>query len=397
MQIGAWHQCGFNSQKMIIDIIEGGVGSGVIISSRDVPRHKAIEYSKIYVDRGCDVIIDLQFCKPDFVNTKTKSYKTNKYRVAISKLKTINDKGLAKLQKHIENINRELSSTAVLSPAVKYEASRTDISDLNKKLFEMSKKVGNALSVPTYATIILGSSITSSTDTITRILSEATSLDCDGWYLGFEFDTHERVPSQIRDVYNCCFTQLKLACTGKPVLHAFAGPLGLLSMGAGSTGVGIGHFQNLWQFTRDRFENSESPGGGGGDAPSRYFSKALWGTIVYPDEIQPLSVSLRNTIHTASPFSPQSFQTFLPWPKWPSYKHLLFVIGETLNDIGTIATPRERLQYAKSLLQSASALHKRIPSELKDNTDAYRETLTEVIDELVKKNSNDYDYLSLLK
>lgn len=396
MRMGTWHQCGHNSQKMIIDLIDNGIGSGVIVSSRDVTKHKAVEYSAIYGDMGCDVIIDLQFCKPDFVNIKTQSYETNKYRLAISRLRSINEIGLAKLQKHIETINRELSTTAVLAPAVKYEAGRPDICNLNQRLFQVSKNVGNALSVPTYATIILGNSITSSADTINSILSEATSLDCDGWYLGFEFDTYERVPSQMREVYNCCLTQLKLACTGKPVLHAFAGPLGLISMGAGATGVGIGHFQNLWQFTRDRFENRENPGGGGGDAPARYFSKALWGTIVYPDEIQPLSVSLRNTIHTVSPFSPQRFQRFSPWAKWSSYKHLLFVIGETLNDICKIATPRKRLQYARSLLQNASDLHRKLPNELKDNTDAYQENWTKAIDRLRKKNSQDYDYLKML-
>lgn len=396
MQIGPWHQCGHNSQKMAIELMEKGVGSGVIISSRDVPRHKAVEYSSIYVDMGSDVIVDLQFYKPDFVNTKTQSYETHKYRLAISRLTSINETDLARLQKNIETINRDLRTTAVLAPAVKYEAGRSDISVLNRKLFGASKNVGDALSVPTYATIILGSSITSSGDTITSILSEATSLDCDGWYLGFEFDTYERVPSQIREVYNCCLTQLKLACTGKPVLHAFAGPLGLLSMGAGSTGVGIGHFQNLWQFTRGRFENKEDAGGGGGDAPARYFSKALWGTIVYPDEVRGLNANLRNTIFSASPFSPQSFQTFLPWPKWSSYKHLLFVIGETLNDIAGIVTPRKRLQYAKDILQNASRLHESIPDELKDNTDAYQENWVEVIDKLVKDNSEDYEYLGML-
>jgi hypothetical protein len=381
---------------MVIELIDNDIGSGVIISSRDVSRHKAVDYSSIYVDMGCEVIIDFQFCKPDFVNSKTESYETNKYRVAISRLKTINDKGLAKLQKHIESINKDLSTTAVLAPAVKYEAGRPDICDLNQRLFEVSKNVGDALSVPTYSTIILGSSITSSIDTINSILSEATSLNCNGWYFGFEFDTYERVPSQTKDVYNCCLTLLKLACTGKPVLHAFAGPLGLLSMGAGATGVGIGHYQNLWQFTRGRFEKSENAGGGGGDAPARYFSKALWGTIVYPDEIQPLDVKLRNIIHTASPFSPESFQNLLPWAKWSSYKHLLYVIGDTLIGIGDDATPRERLQYARDILQNALKLHRKIPLELKDNSDAYQGNWIEVIDKLTKSNSEDYDYLSML-
>lgn len=395
MRVGTWHQSGHNSQKMIIDLIENGIGSGVIISSRDVPRHKAIEYSSIYRSKGCEVIIDLQFCKPDFSNPKMQTYETFDFRQSIARLNTISDTEIENLKTAIANINTEIGTTAILAPAVKYEAGRPDICDLNKKLFDISKTVGDSLSIPTYATVIVGNSATSSMDTVNNILSEATSINCDGWYLGFEFETHERVTSSVRGVYNCCSTQLKLVNTGKPVLFAYAGPLGLLSYGVGVTGIGIGHWQNLWQFTRDRFDEGES-GGGGGDAPARYFSRSLWGTIVYPDEVRLLSPEMRSIVHTQSPFSPPNFQSIQPWDKWSSYKHLLYVIGDTLNQVRRGETPRARLENAKIVLQTAIQTHNRISFDLKDNTDSYQANWITVIDRLLRDNFSDFEFLEIM-
>lgn len=395
MRIGTWHQCGHNSQKMIIELIENGIGSGVIVSSRDVPRHKAIEYSSIYRSKGCDVIIDLQFCKPDFSNAKIETYETFDFRQSIARLNAISDTEIENLKSAIQSINTDVRTTAILAPAVKYEAGRPDICDLNNKLFEASKTVGDSLSIPTYATVIIGNSATPSMDTINSILSEATSLNCDGWYLGFEFETHERVPSSVKGVYNCCSAQLKLACTGKPVLFAYAGPLGLLSYGVGATGIGIGHWHNLWQFTRDRFDEVES-GGGSGDAPARYFSRAMWGTIVYPDEVSLLNAETRSIVHTQSPFSPSNFQTIQLWDKWASYKHLLYVIGDTLSQIRKSKTPQARLRNAKRILETAIQTHSKIPFDLKDNTDVYQANWITVIDSLLKNNSSDFDFLDLM-
>ena len=36
MRRGAWHQCGYNSQRLVIEQIQIGAGLGVIISSRDL-------------------------------------------------------------------------------------------------------------------------------------------------------------------------------------------------------------------------------------------------------------------------------------------------------------------------------------------------------------------------
>ena len=77
--------------------------------------------------------------------------------------------------------------------------------------------------------------------------------------------------------------------------------MGLLSFGFGSTGAAVGHSQNLWKFSRDRWEPPVEQGGGG-NAPPRFFSSALWGTIVYPDETALLSNELRAQILTPSQF-----------------------------------------------------------------------------------------------
>ena len=113
---------------------------------------------------------------------------------------------------------------------------------------------------------------------------------------------------------------MTLACTGRPVLHAYAGPLGLLSFGFGASAVGIGHSQNLWKFTRVRWQPTVAQGGGG-DAPPRFFSTALWGTIIYPDETIQLSVNLRTQILTQSPFS-APVASNVEWTRWDSGKHL---------------------------------------------------------------------------
>jgi hypothetical protein len=52
--------------------------------------------------------------------------------------------------------------------------------------------------------------------------------------------------------------------------------MGLLSFGLGATGAAIGHSQNLWKFTPDRWMPAASRGGGG-DAPARFFSNAFGG------------------------------------------------------------------------------------------------------------------------
>lgn len=398
MRRGTWHQCGDRSQRIVIEQLQQGVGVGVIISPRDVPQPRAIEYSKSYHSCGADVLIDLQFCNPSFSNTRLNSYQISQYRTSISQLHQISDQDLVEFASALRITQSNLSTNGVIAPAVKYEAGRPDIVQLNARLFDAAKRVGEELNIPTYATVILGSSITSSEQTIQACLSNVTSLDCDGWYYGFEFSHNDRIPSSEQDVLRCCIAGLKLAVTGKPVLHAYAGPMALLSMGFGATATGIGHWQNLWQFTRGRWEATVNQGGRG-DAPPRFFSKPLWGTIIYPDEIVQLPADIRGQIFSPSPFSPQSFSPNVPWDRWDANKHLLYTICTTVSDIATNTTARASASAAMGLLQNAVALHGTISSnnvELADNTNNYQSNWLAAMTSLLSAYEADYDYIGLL-
>jgi hypothetical protein len=255
--------------------------------------------------------------------------------------------------------------------------------------------VGDALGIPTYATLMFGHSATASDHTLNGVLSQATSLDSDGWYFGFEFD-HARLPSSKDDVTRCCAAGLTLACTGKPVLHAYAGPLSLLSFGFGATGAGIGHAQNTWQFIRGRWDAATKSGGG--PAPPRFFSRALWGTIVYPDETSQLPAAVRNQVLTQSPFSMPT-ASGLVWKRWDANKHLVNIISSTVAGIAATQNARANAVAAKQLLDDAVHLHQHIASlgiSLRDNTNVYQKPWSDAIESILNDRQDDYDYLDLL-
>ena len=289
-----------------------------------------------------------------------------------------------------------LKASGVIAPAVVYEAGRTDILQLTARLFGASKEVAKELDVPIYATVVLGKSITSSDQTMQSMLSQATALNCDGWYFGFEFE-EERIPSTRETANRCCVAGLTLACTGKPVLHAYAGPMGLLSFGFGATGVAIGHSQNLWKFSRDRWA-PPSGQGGGGDAPPRYFSKGLWGTIVYPDEMSQLPTALRNIILSPSPFS-APVAANLTWNRWDAGKHLVYVLAQQFSSMAIEADPRKNVVAAIDLLGNALALHTSIQQNnvfLSDKTNVYQANWKLALEDLIVKNEADFEFLELM-
>jgi hypothetical protein len=399
MRRGPWHQFGDRSQRQAIEQLQRGVGVGVILSARDLAYHNAAKYAETYRDLGAEVIFDQQFYVPDFSNSTLQTYPISNYRVTASSLRQINDREMAGMQYELENINREIQVDALLAPAIVYEAGRSDIEQLNARLFAAAKQVGNVLGVPTYATIMLGRSVTSSEELISTTLSSATTLDSDGWYFGFEFN-QERIPSSREAALRCCVAGLTLACTGKPVLHSYAGPLALLSMGFGATGVGIGHAQNLWQFTRERWQPSNAGSGGGGDAPPRFFSGTLWGTIVYPDEIVQLPAELRHRVFTPSPFSPQEAK--VPpdaWDRWSANKHLVHLISTAVKEIAKDKDPRKNVAAATEILIGATTLHediRRARLTLGDNTSVYQANWLAALNDLVTRQAQNFDYLALL-
>lgn len=399
MRRGPWHQFGDRSQLLAIEQLQQGAGVGVIISPRDLAWYRAIEYAQRYHGVGAHVLIDLQFYVPHFRNPNLDSYPTSSYRTRASQLHQVTDSDLAGLATALYTINNQLLTNGLIAPALVYEAGRPDIVELNARLFGAAKQAGDRLGIPTYATVILDRSASSSDQVLNTILSQATALNCDGFYYGFEFSP-QRIPSSREAVLRCCTAGLTLACTGLPVLHAYAGPMALLSLGFGATGAAVGHSQNLWRFTRSRWAPSPSQGGGGA-APPRFFSSNLWGTITYPDEITQLNVALRNQVLTHSPFSTAVSSTppFVDWPRWDANKHLVNVICMAVSNIATDNDARMNANAAITLLQEAVALHSNIAATgvaLRDDTNRYQRNWLDAMNDLLSKQSSDFDYLDML-
>lgn len=399
MRRGAWHQFGDRSQKLAQEQLEQGVGVGVIISARDISRNNAAKYAIQYHGLSADVLFDPQFYVPEFQNANLQSYGMDACRVSVTQLHQLSDSNASILAATLERIGRELQIDALISPALPYEAGRPDIVRLNHQLFTIAKKVGDSIGVPTYATVVFGQSVTGSNQTMGTALSAATALPCDGWYYAYEF-TPARIPSDEGLVFRCCTTGLTLACTGKPVLHAFAGPMGLLSLGFGATGAGIGYSQNVWHFTRSRWQG-QSGQGGGGDAPPRYFSRPLWGTIVYPDETVQLPLILRQQVFTKSPFD-GSARANMNWSRWDANKHLLYVIGSTIGDIAREHNAEVRARSAIAILQRALDLHQNIQPHfgqigLRDNTTAYQDSWRICMERILREKADDYSFLAMLR
>lgn len=396
MRRGPWHQFGDKSQRLVVEQLQRGSGVGVILSPRDLPMPKAIEYAQRYHGLGAHVLIDQQFYVPQFRHDNLDSYPTRQHRTTTSQLLQITDSDLDTLTTALYTINNALSADGLIAPALVYEAGRLDIVQLNERLFLATKKAGDELGIPTYATAIIGNSAIVSDTTIGEILSHVTSLNSDGFYYSFEFNP-ERIPSSRDSVLRCCTAGLTLACTGLPVLHGYAGPMALLSLGFGATGTAIGHGQNLWRFRRSRWA-PPARSGGGGTAPPRFFSNNLWGTMIYPDEISRLTPALRSQVLTHSPFSSQ-VSSNTAWTNWAARKHIVYIICSMVSTIATDSDPLVNANAAITLLQGASSLHGNIAAmglTLRDSTNTYQGNWQLAMTELLNTRSKSYRYLALL-
>jgi hypothetical protein len=399
MRRGPWHQFGDRSQRLAIEQLQTGAGIGVILSPRDLARNMAIEYAQRYHGLGAHVLMDQQFYVPQFRNNNLDSYPIRQYRLTATQLHQIADSDFTTFATGLYTINKEISANGLIAPALVYEAGRPDIVQLNARLFAAARRAGDALGIPTYATVMIGRSAASSDQTLAMTLSQATALNSDGFYYGFEFNP-ERIPSSHEAVLRCCTAGLTLACTGLPVLHAYAGPMALLSLGFGATGVAIGHSQNLWRFTRSRWALATGQGGGGA-APARFFSSSLWGTITYPDEVAQLSAALQGHVLTHSPFSAalSSIPPYVPWARWDASKHLVNIICSVVQNMVLNADPRASATAAIDILQQAVTLHATIGAtgvNLCDNTNAYQGNWLSAMNDLLATSSADFEYLALL-
>lgn len=396
---GPWHQCGDRSQRIVEELLGMGLGLGVVVSPHDLTYANAVSYSRRYVSQGAQILFDPQFFSTSFSNAKLDTYPINSIRTSIPQENQISDQSLTELTIALHEINSRLGTVGIIAPALVYEAGRPDIIALNRRMFSASKQVGDELGIPTYATVFIGRSATSSISTIDSVLSSVTSLSSDGWYYSYEF-TNEGICGDYEEVLRFCISGLKLACTGLPVFHAFAGPMALLSLGFGATGTGIGHFQNLWQFTKSRWVNATGQGGGG-NAPPRFFSETLWGRIIYPDDVVRLQQPLIAQVLTHTPFSRNvsTSPPTLPWSLWDANKHLLHVIFSKVTALSAKTDSEDVAADIISHLTDAIQLRSSIINQgiaLTDPTNSCQVNWRRAMQDLTAQHHESYEYLRQL-
>ncbi len=400
---GVWHQFGHNSQTLALEQLQQGVGVGVIISPRDLKLERAEERSVQYRALSAKVLLDYQFYVPDFTNQKLTSYSLDDFRNSVNTLRQIGQPELDSLSSTIEEQNRQLATTAVVAPAVLYEANRPERLDLNSKLFEAAKRAGDAIGVPTLATVGLAHSSVVSPHSISDALSHATGLACDGWYFLFEF-SESRIPCDRAEVLSCGSACLTLAANLKPVIHAYAGPMALLSFGFGATAAAIGHSQTLWQFDRSRWAAPIEQQGGPGQTAPRFFSSPLWGTLIYSDEIIRIPETLRNAVMTHSPYSQTisdpTTHGSVDWSRHNADKHLVHVLGEAAASLAARSSARSAAEGAIDHLSQASSFFssiQNIPVLLRAESQCVHQTVWRgVMQQLLTDRADDYDLLELM-
>jgi hypothetical protein len=401
---GVWHQLGHNNQNMALEQLQQSNGVGVIISARDLKLALAEAKSQDYRALGAKVLLDQQFHIPDFKNTNLKSYGTFEFRQSVTSLNQVDGAKLDALSAALESENRRVAAAAVIAPAVVYEANRPELIDLNIKLFEAGKKAGDALGVPTLATVVLGNSVVVSPQSISSVLAHITGLPCGGWYYTFEFSGNDRVPMDRGEVLRCGSACLTLAtnANGRPVIHAYSGPMTLLSFGFGATGAGLCYSQTMWQFDRSRYAESKSQGGPG-KIPPRFFSTPLWGTMICPEELMLLPESYREGVMHHSPFS-QTLASAgrldeVDWGRWDSYKHLVYCIGAKGAEMASQPTARAAAAAAIDHLTASISFHTQIaqiPVPLKDESVcSYQQSWKRALHDLLTTRADDYDALEL--
>ena len=119
---GVWHQFGDKSQKQVIDQLRHGAGVGCILSPRDLALHKAKDYAPEYRGLGAQVLWDPQFHVPHLTTKLSKTYPTQALRASVSALTAITQPQLSELSRALEQVNGAIDATAVIAPAVVYEA-----------------------------------------------------------------------------------------------------------------------------------------------------------------------------------------------------------------------------------------------------------------------------------
>lgn len=159
MKGGIWHQFGRQSQTLARDVLEKGVGVGVVVSPRDLQRDRAAERADEFRALGADVLLHPQFHVPGFSNDNIATYNLQSFRQSINTLGHLPDADYDVLAIRLAESNHILGSSAVMAPAVVYEAGRRDIQRLNLRLFGAAREAAGQLGVPVYSTVVLGNSV----------------------------------------------------------------------------------------------------------------------------------------------------------------------------------------------------------------------------------------------
>lgn len=400
---GVWHQFGHNSQTLALEQLQQGVGVGVIVSPRDLKFERAEERSVQYRALSAKVLFDYQFYVPEFTNANISTYSLDDFRNSVNTLRQVSQADIDALSSTIENHNRSLATAAVIAPAVLYEANRPERHELNTRLFEAAKRAGDTIGIPTLATVGLAHSTVVSPHSISDALSHATGLSCDGWYYLFEF-SDSRIPCESAEVLSCGSACITMAANLKPVIHAYAGPMALLSFGFGATGTAIGHSQTLWQFDRGRWAAPVEQQGGPGPTAPRFFSTSLWGTLVYSDEVIRIPPNIRSVVMTHSPHSQvitdPATHGSVEWSRHQADKHLVHVLGEAVTSIAATSSARAAAQSAIDRLSHAGSLFtsiQNVPVLLKPESQCVHQTVwRRAMQQLLADRSDDYDYLELM-
>lgn len=400
MKRGMWHQLGDRGQKIALEQFEHGIGAGVVISPRDLSHAQAISYSSQYRDLGADILFDPQFYVPSNRVGKISTYEDLlDFRVSESKLIQHSQSEFKRLAKALKSFARDLQCSAVMSPAVAMQAGQPEAVQLNLDLLRTAKDAANDLEIPVYATVPVGDSLALSESELSEVLSSFTSNEVDAWVLMLDTGADGICRSE-QHLASLCKTVLRLAQTGLPVMHGCAGPNCLLSMAAGATSIGVAHSKNMWRLPLSRFENTE--GGGGGDAPPRLFSKSLWSTFVFPDELVQMPTSIRDKVlsespwHDLDPLSPEYFRSDIS--KWDTNKHLIYVLGQSIEEILTHESVAVRQGMVLELLESAALLHDEISEyySVKDSADMHQAMWVRGLQKFIRDHKSDLEYLDML-
>lgn len=397
---GVWHQLVDRSQKVAAEQIGHENGVGCIISPRDIKQDGAVKYAQNYASSGAAVLFDPQYHMPGFTNPKLGSYATEAQRLTVTKLLAITPSGVADLVASLESENAALGTSAVISPAVLFEAGRADLVDLNETLHGAGCAAASRLGKPVVATAFFSEACLRSPASLSGALAMLTKIAPDGYYVAFEFGGGD-LCTDAACLAGAAQVLLTLATSGRPVLHGYAGPHALLGVAFGASSVGLAHFKTAWHFKRTRFQAAKKSGGGG-DAPSRTFSRAMWGAMIHPDETALLSAALFAKLAEKTPFSAPPAPA--PWDKWTSYKHLLYILGTEVSKVLAVPTVRGRAVHVQGLLGAAAKHGAAFRAELgalgvqpKPDTDpSYQLPWANAVAVALAARSDDYDLLDLI-